>query len=174
MESSVQSTAPFREKAGEELREFIILTAYLYVCFAAVIYFKATILQAQGVAYAPLGLAIIKAALCAKFMLVGRVFHIGERFKNLPLIVPTLHRSFVFLLLLVVLTFIEEIVVGAIHGRTVLESISGIAGGTLHQMVATILIIFLILIPYFAFRSLGDIVGDRILVRLFFERRHSA
>jgi hypothetical protein len=27
--------------------------------------------------------------------------------------------------------------------------------------------------PYFAFRSLGDIVGDRILVRLFFERRHS-
>ncbi len=174
MESGVQSKAPFREKAGEELREFIILTAYLYVCFAAVIYFKATILQAQGVAYAPLGLAIIKAALCAKFMLVGRVFHIGERFKNLPLIVPTLHRSFVFLLLLVVLTFIEEIVVGAIHGRTVLESISGIAGGTLHQMVATILIIFLILIPYFAFRSLGDIVGDRILVRLFFERRHSA
>jgi hypothetical protein len=30
----------------------------------------------------------------------------------------------------------------------------------------------LILIPYFAFRSLGDIVGDKILVRLFFERRH--
>ena len=173
MESGVQSEAPFREKASEELREFFILTAYLYVCFAAVIYFKATILQAQGVAYAPLGLAIIKAALCAKFMLVGRIFHMGERFKNLPLIVPTLHRSFVFLLLLVVLTFIEEIVVGAIHGRTVMDSISGIAGGTFHQMVATILITFLILIPYFAFRSLGEIVGDKILVRLFFERRRS-
>jgi lauroyl/myristoyl acyltransferase len=41
-------------------------------------------------------------------------------------------------------------------------------------MIATILIIFLILIPYFAFRSLGDIVGDKTLVRLFFERRHNA
>jgi hypothetical protein len=131
-------------------------------------------LQAHDVAYAHVGLAIVKAAICAKFMLMGRVFHMGERFKNLPLIVPTLHRSFVFLLLLAVLTLIEEIVVGTIHGRTVLDSISGIAGGTFHQLVATILLIFLILVPYFAFRSLGDIVGDKTLVQLFFARRHNA
>ena len=117
-ESQIKPKAPFRDKAGEELREFIVLTADLYVCFAAVIYFKAAVLQAHGVAYAHLGLAIVKAAICAKFMLMGRVFHIGERFRKLPLIVPTLHRSLVFLLLLAVLTFIEEIVVGAIHGRT--------------------------------------------------------
>jgi hypothetical protein len=173
MESNAQSRPSVREKAIEELTEFIVLTGYLYICFAAVIYFKAAVLQAQGIAYAPLGLAIIKAALCAKFMLMGRVFHLGEQFKNLPLIVPTLHRSFVFLLLLIVLTFMEEIIVGAIHGRTVTDSISEIAGGTFRQMIATILIVFLILFPYFAFRSLGTIVGDKTLVRLFFERRRS-
>jgi hypothetical protein len=173
-ESPIKSNASLRDKAGEELREFIVLTAYLYICFAAVIYFKAAVLQAHDVAYAHLGLAIVKAAICAKFMLMGRAFHLGERFKNLPLIVPTLHRSFVFLLLLAVLTFIEEIIVGTIHGRAVMDSISGIAGGTFHQLVATILIIFLILVPYFAFRSLGEIVGDKTLVRLFFERRHNA
>lgn len=171
-ESGEESKASFREKINEELTEFAILTVYLYVCFAAVIYFKAAVLQAQGIAYDHLGLALIKAALCAKFMLVGRAVRIGERFRNLPLIVPTLHKSFVFLSLLVVLTLIEEIVVGAIHGETIMHSVSGIAGGTLHQLVATILIIFLILTPYFAFRSLGQIVGDKILVRLFFERRH--
>ena len=172
-ESGIQPKTSFREKASEELMEFIILAAYLYVCFAALIYLKVAILQTNGIAYAVLGVAIIKAALCAKFMLLGRVFHVGERFKNLPLIVPTLHRSFLFLLLLVVLTLAEEIAVGAIHGRTVSDSISGIAGGTFHQIAATILILFLILIPYFAFRSLGNIVGDKTLVRLFFERRHS-
>lgn len=172
-ESAGESKASFREKISEELIEFAILTVYLYICFAAVIFFKAAVLQAQGIAYDHLGLAIIKAALCAKFMLVGRAAHIGERFRNLPLIVPTLHKSFVFLLLLVVLTLIEEIVVGAIHGESIMHSISGIAGGTLYQFVATILIIFLVLTPYFAFRSLGQIVGDKILVRLFFERRHS-
>jgi hypothetical protein len=111
-DSGADAKASFREKMSEELIELIVLTAYLYVCFAAVIYFKAAVLQAQGVAYTHLSLAIIKAALCAKFMLVGRVFHIGERYKNLPLIVPTLHKSFVFLLLLAVLTLIEEVVVG--------------------------------------------------------------
>ena len=172
-ESAEESKVSFREKISEELIEFAILTIYLYICFAAVMYFKAAVLQAQGIAYDHLGLALIKAALCAKFMLVGRAVRIGERFRNLPLIVPTLHKSFVFLLLLVALTLIEEIVVGAIHGETIVHSISGIAGGTLPQFTATILIIFLILTPYFAFRSLGQIVGDKILVRLFFERRHS-
>jgi hypothetical protein len=49
------------------------------------------------------------------------------------------------------------------------------AGGTFRQFVATILIKFLIVIPYFAFRSLGDIDGggDKTLVRLFSEPRHS-
>jgi hypothetical protein len=98
-ESGGESKASFREKISEELIEFAILTVYLYICFAAVIYFKAAVLQAQGIAYDHLGLAIVKAALCAKFMLLGRAVHIGERFRNLPLIVPTLHESFVFLLL---------------------------------------------------------------------------
>jgi hypothetical protein len=48
------------------------------------------------------------------------------------------------------------------------------AGETFRQVVATILVKFLIVIPYFAFRSLGDIAGDKTLVRLFFERRRSA
>ena len=106
-------------------------------------------------------------------MLVGRAAQHWRAIQNLPLIVPTLHKSFVFLLLLVVLTLIEEIVVGAIHVESIMHSISGIAGGTLYQFVATILIIFLVLTPYFAFRSLGQIVGDKIPVRLFFGRRHS-
>jgi hypothetical protein len=42
------------------------------------------------------------------------------------------------------------------------------------QVVATILVKFLIVVPYLAFRSLGDIAGDKTLVRLFFERRRSA
>ena len=129
-ESGTKSSASFREKAGEELREFIVLTAYLYICFASVSLIQSCQFCRRTASLdAPLGLAIVGAAICAKFMLMGRVFHLGERFKNLPLIVPTLHRSFVFLLLLAVLTFIEEIVVGTIHGRTVMDPISGIVDG---------------------------------------------
>jgi len=173
MESGIQSKASFREKIIEELSEFAILTVYLYVCFAALLYLKAAVLEAQGVTYAHMGFAIIKAMLCAKFMLMGRMVNLGERFKKHPLVVPTLYRSLVFLVFLIALTIIEGAVVGVIHGRTILDSILDIAGGTFHQMIAASLIMLLILIPYFAFRSLGDIIGDKILVRLFFERRQS-
>jgi hypothetical protein len=171
MENSIRSERSWREKIVEELIEFGVLTGYLFVCFAAVLYLKAAVLQAQGVAFAPLGLAMVKAAICAKFVLTGRVVKLGERFAKAPLIVPTLYKSFVFLLLLVVLTLIEEAVTGLIHGHTIIESVSGIAGGTFNQILATIIILFLILVPYFAFRALGDIVGAKILVRLFFARR---
>src|SRR5215831_8444696 len=80
-------------------------------------------------------------------------------------------RSFVFLALLIVLTVLEELIVGYLHHRAFADSIAEIGGGTLHQAIATSIILLLILIPFFAFRSLAEVVGARVLFRLFFEPR---
>jgi hypothetical protein len=171
MERADTSELSIGARVANELREFAVIAAYLFICFSALAYLKGAILQAQGIAYAPFGLAAIKALICAKFVLVGRAFHVGERFKALPLVWPTLHKSFAFLVLLLVLNLLEEVVVGAIHHRTVADSIADIGGGTLNQLIATSIIVLLILIPFFAFRALGEVVGERTLVRLFFEPR---
>jgi hypothetical protein len=42
---------------------------------------------------------------------------LGERYKKEALIWPVLHRSFVFLALLIVLTVLEELIVGYLHNR---------------------------------------------------------
>jgi hypothetical protein len=102
------------------------------------------------------------------------MLHIGERFKTLPLIWSTLYKSFTFLVLLLILNAIEEVVVGLIHHRSVVDSISKIGGGTLDQLIATSFIVALVLAPFFAFRSLGEVVGERNLVRIFFTDRHDA
>jgi hypothetical protein len=169
MESGTQPRPSVREKIIDELKELAVIAAYLYVCFAALIQLKAAILRAEDVPYAPLGIAAIKALICAKFMLLGSAFHLGERFAKPPLIVSTLYRSFAFLVLLIVLNVAEEAIVGVVHGKTALDSIADIAGGTWYQIVVTSFILLLVLIPYFAFRALGDVVGHTILVRLFFE-----
>jgi hypothetical protein len=46
-------------------------------------------------------------------------------------------------------------------------------GGTIDQMIATSFVLLLILIPFFAFQALGEIVGGRNLTRLFFEHHRS-
>ena len=159
------------EKVTSELREFAVLSGYLYVCFTALAYFKASILHAHEIDFAPWAFAAIKALLSAKFMLIGRALNVGEGFKSYPLIVPTLYKSCIFLVLVLGLTVIEEAVVGYLHGRKILDSMAELGGGTAGQMIATSVILLLIFIPYFAFRSLGDIIGNGVLLRLYFERR---
>jgi hypothetical protein len=165
--------AAIKERMADELREFAVIAAYLFICFAALAYLKAAILRAEGVNFAPFGFAAVKALICAKFVLVGRAFHLGERYKSLPLIWPVLHKSLVFLAFLLLLNTLEEITVGAIHHRTLSDSLAEIGGGTLDQLIATSVVGLLILIPYFAFRALGEVVGERNLVRLFLERRRT-
>ncbi len=172
MRSGVPPKASVREKITHELREFVVIAIYLFIFFTALSYFKATSLHAYGIDYAPFGLAAIKALIFAKFILIGRALHAGERFKSLPLIWPTLYKSLAFVALLAVLDVIEEAVVGLIHRRTIWGSIVNIGGGTIDQVFATSIIVLLILIPFFAFQELGEIVGEHNLVQLFFTHRH--
>jgi hypothetical protein len=166
--------ANLKERAVNELREFLAVTVYLYICFAAIIYLKAAVLHAEDIPYAPFGIAIAKALICAKFVLVGRMVHLGERFKHLPLIWPTLYRSFVFLVFLLAVNALEEVLVGLIHHRATADTVAGLYGGTLGQLIATSFVGLLILFPFFAFQSLGELLGERNLVRVFIEPRHTA
>jgi hypothetical protein len=170
----VKTKAPLRERAVGEVRDFAIVALYLYVCFTALAYLKFAILQAHGIAFAPFGFAAVKALICAKFVSLGHALHMGERFKKRALIWPVLHKSLVFLLLLLVLNVAEEAVVGWMHGRSLADSLSEIGGGTRDQMIATTIIMLLILIPFFMFRTLTEVIGERTMVRLFFEPRRAA
>jgi len=174
MTNDSPSKASIRKRATDELKEFLVISAYLYVCFTALAYLKFAILQAHNIAFAPFGFAAAKALICAKFMSVGHMLHLGERHKNRALIWPTLHKSVVFLVFLMVLNVLEEILVGVLHRRTLADSIADFAGGTLDQLVATSIVVLLILIPFFAFRTLGEVVGERNLTRVFFESRRRA
>jgi len=162
----------YRERFVIELREFAILATYLFICFTALAAYKAAILRAYGVSFAPWVLAAVKALVSAKFLLIGRVFGLGNGLaKKHPLIISTLYRSFAFLVLLVFLTAAEEIILGHLRGKSIADSLADLAGGTLWQVIATSVIMLLVLIPWFAFRALGEVIGDETLVRLYFERR---
>ena len=158
-------------KGVEELKEMLALTAYLYVCLGSVMLLKSAILQEVGVSFDLWGLAIVKALVLAKFMLLGRAAKLGETYRHRPLIWPTLHMALMFLILLLVLTTIEEVIVGLIHGRTLAESLTHVVGPTFFIGIATCLVMFLILVPYCAFRTLGAVLGDSYLIRLFFVSR---
>jgi hypothetical protein len=151
-----------------EFKSFAFIFLYLYITFGAIILMKAAILRAHGVDFAPWGFAVAKAAIMAKFMLVGHALKLGDRTKTGPLIWPTLYGAMTFMLLLVVLTIIEEIVVGFFHDRSVVSSLRELGGSHLQEKASAMIIIFLILIPYFAFRVLAAALGGDRLIHMFF------
>jgi hypothetical protein len=99
------------------------------------------------------------------------MLHVGTRFRDKPLIWPTLYHALTFLIVLLILTTLEELIVGFIHGRAVADSLTHVVGPTFFEGLAVCFILFLILVPYSAFSCLSDVVGERETIRLFFVRR---
>lgn len=158
----------FRHRVVEEVKEILIITLYLYICLGALMIQKSAVLQGAGVSFDMWGIAFVKALILAKFMLVGSALNLGQkRFKHHALIWPTLYQSVLTLILLLILTTIEEIVVGLFHRRALVDSLAHVVGPTLLQGAASCLIMLLILVPYFAFINLGEVLGGRNLVHLF-------
>jgi len=171
MSEQTLSKAPLSKKAFEEFKALAALSAYLYICLGAVILFKSAVLRGAGISAPIWGIALVKAVLLAKFMLVGRMLHLGRRYRDKPLIWPTLYHALMFLALLLILTTLEELVVGLIHSRAVTDSLAHVVGPTFLEGIAVCFIMFLILIPYSAFTCLGDVLGEREVFRLFFVDR---
>jgi hypothetical protein len=171
MAIETHAKATLHQRAMRELKEFAILAVYLYITLGSVVLMKTAVLHTEGIEFAPWGIAMVKAAVLAKFMLLGKAMKLGERTTTSPLIWPTLHKAFAFLVLLIIMTIIEEAVVGMFHHRSVAASLGELVGPRLDETMAGFLIILLVLIPFFAFRVLDEALGEGKLVRMFFVNR---
>ena len=167
MTNETHPTATLQQRALHELKELAFLTVYLYIALGAVIMMKTAVLHSEGIEFSPWGIAIVKAVVLAKFMLVGNALKLGAHHTAPALIWPTLHKAAAFLVLLIVLTLIEESVVGLFHGRSIATSLGELAGIRLEETIAGYVIMLLILIPYFAFVLLGEALGEGRLRRMF-------
>jgi len=158
-----------------ELTEYLVISVYLYICFGALLFYKAAIRHSDGIEFAPFGIALVKALVIGKFILLLHALGIGEQ-KGGPgvLLTDIAKKSVLFLLFLGLLTVVEEIIVGYFHGRTIVEAVVEIGGGTLQQAAATSILMLLILIPYFAFRAISVRLGEGVLWKLITERRSAA
>ena len=171
--SDEATTKPsLRHKAVEELKEMLALTAYLYVSLGSIILLKSAILRDVGDRLHESGASRSSrpwsspSSCCS----AERRNSVSDT-SHQPLIWPTLHMALMFLILLLILTTLEELLVGAIHGRPMSKSLTHIVGPSLYVGFATCLVMFLILVPYCAFKTLGGVLGDQYLVRMLLVER---
>jgi hypothetical protein len=169
--ASAATQMTLAQRARRELIEYLVVASYLFVCFGALIFYKASILRGEGIEFTVLGLAIAKALILGKFLLMLEALKIGEDKKHArSALANILAKSLLFSLLLFALTVIEELIVGHFHGRASREVLREIAGGTWEQALAVAILLFLILIPYFGYQEIAARLGKGKLSKLLIER----
>jgi len=168
METSNRS---LKQRAYREFKEFLIIALYLYVVFSLFIVYKSMILNEENISYMAHGVALINALAFAKVVLIGEALHIGERANERPLIYPTLLKSALFSILLVVCKILEDAGVGRYHGKSFAESIADFAGGNWKGILTYTALMFVLFIPFFGFTELRRVLGEGKLAQVFFQRR---
>ncbi|MGH6858491.1 MAG: hypothetical protein ACRECP_12870 [Methylocella sp.] len=153
--------------AFDETRKLFGIFIYLWVLLSLFSFHKALVLREESLIYHQ-GFAIINALALAKVILVAEFFHVGDRLKNRPLIYPIMFKSAVFAVILICFHIIEETFIGVLHGKTLFQSIPDIGGGTLQGILMVGIIMFVVLMPFFAFRELEGAIGAEQLRFLLF------
>jgi hypothetical protein len=163
-----------KEKAFLEFKRFLGIFLYLWVVFALLSIHESIIRAQHNLDFTAHSFAVINAFVLAKVLLVGEHLRLGAGFKEKPLLYPVLYKSLVFSIFLTGFHVAERMIVGVIGGKTFAESFSAIGGGRLWAILSMSALSFVMLIPFFAFRELGRVIGGEELRALFYGRRTKA
>jgi hypothetical protein len=165
------SKRSLKEKALDEVKKMFVIFTYLFVFLGLLSIYEWIILAKHQISYRPYGFALINALVLAKVILIADDLHLGSRFfKDRPLVYPILFKSIVFAIVLVSFHIVEHVVAGVWDGKTIVQSIPSFGSGGLKGMLAVGMIMFVALMPFFAFKEIGRAMGERELHSLIFKR----
>ena len=164
-----------RLKTGaiDETKKLFGVFVYLWILLTLFSLHKAFIFNEDILTYQQ-GFALINAFALAKIVLVGQSLHVGDRLRNKPLIYPILFKAAIFAVILLCFHVIEETLIGVWHGKAAAESVPTIGDGTLQAILMAGIIMFVALIPFFAFMELERAIGPEELHALLFGHKTRA
>lgn len=155
-----------REKLHHELREYARVSAYLFVCFSAVLFYGAAVSGGPGPGMDVLGLAAGKALILGKFTLIGEAAGIGTRLRSGTLAGYMVRKLVLLFVLLVLLTVAEEVILGWIHGHSWADTLGDFRQRSVTEMLASCLLLLLVLAPYVLWTEISRALGPGVLHRL--------
>jgi len=174
---SDQKKSKIKERAVSELKRYLVIVVYLWVLFGLFELHKYAVLRAVNLASLSgwkIGFALVNALIMGKVILIGQALHIGERLSEKRVIYSVLFKSASFAVLVVCFDIVEEVIVGLIHGQSVTASIPKLGGGGLEGMILFGFMAFVVLIPFFLYTEIQQVIGEEKLHSMILREREKA
>lgn len=164
--------AGWKQKIGHELSEYLINFVYLLFFFGVFTMYRRLVLTEYKISYLHYGYALFKALILAKVIMIGDILHLARRLKDKSLILTTLYKAVVFTVWVIAFSILEHVVDGLLHGEGFTGGINELESN-FYELLAGCLVVFFALIPFFAFKELGLVLGEERIAEIFFRRRLS-
>jgi hypothetical protein len=161
--------ASLKSRLHEEIVKYLAVSAYLFVCFGVLQWYKAALLQDAGVQYLPLGVAAVKALVIGKFLLIGDAIQARLQGRSSGLLGRIARRVAWLLVILALLTCAEELIVGWFHGQSLAEIQTALRARSLLERVAEVSLMGLIMLPLVATAELNHALGPGVLRSLLLQ-----
>jgi len=147
---------------------FMIMFIYLWILFGLFVLNQQVVYQQQGSDYVYHGFAVLNALVLAKVMLVFEEMRLSRGLQRSPLIFPILFEAAFCALLFVGFHIIERYFVALLHGEDFAGVQVGPGGPGYRGLTIIALILFISLIPFFAFKNVVRVLGREKMMRLLF------
>ena len=157
-----------RHRIKDEFIQASLLALYFAAWFCAIAFFSFALLREAAIPITPFGLAIIKAGLCAKFMMIGKAIFPLRVDANRGLVKSLFWHSIAYLGIVLILSFAEAGIDGLLHGKSFLESLSSFGHGDPIYITALSIMYWLIVWPYLIVLGLNQSLGNTAVHSILF------
>lgn len=170
MTESATKESSAKSRLAEELKSYAVISGYLFVCFSVILFYGASMSSTRPADAIGISSALVQALIIGKFVLIGEIFKPGSRVRAPTLLHRVAWRTLGMLLVLIVFKLIEELIVGAVHGQGMSETIDELARNSWPRLLAPTLMMTLILIPLMTAIELDRALGEGGLKDLLLRR----
>jgi len=163
-----------KKKVEAEAKKALALTVYFGIWFCALAFLGATTLDERSIPFSLFGIAIIKAGLCAKFMLIAQAIFPINISKSNGIIRSLFLESILYIIVVLGLNYIEAGVEGLMHGKDFLESMASFGQKNPLKVLAMSLVYWLIVWPYLILAGMKLALGANVTLTILFGRKNSS
>ena len=157
-----------KRRIANEFQKAIRITLYLGTWFCAITFLAETALRERPLHVTIFGLALIKAAICSKFMLIGQAAYPLTVSKKHGIVPSILIESVVYSAIVLMLSYLESGVNGLIHGRNFIDSLLSFGHSDPLYILALSIVYWLIIWPYLLFAGVKLALGDATVMEMLF------
>jgi hypothetical protein len=169
--STMNNKKGWKQRILNEFLSYWIIVLYMAIFFGVFTTYRRLLLAHYQIDYAEYGVSVIRALVLAKVVLVAETLRLGRGFEDKPLVVPTLYKTLLFTICVVLFSGGEELVRSFIHGKGLTAAVDDVMSQLDFERLAKALVVFFAFIPFFMVRELGRVLGKGAIARLFFQRR---